>query len=272
MLRKVISSRRKRSRVRRYLATSLGALTHLNCEDRMLKDRELIDLVTIAFNTPWVIEEQIRLLEQNLRDPYRYTVLDNSTKTSMSDQIEEICQRLGAGYIRLPEIPATNPSQHHGLALDWGWRNYLRKRQAIYVGFLDHDVFPIKPARLISKIHRVGVYGHQQERAEVWYLWPGFAFFKRELLEKRSFSFQPSEGLDTGGELYQALYRELDRKRVPKLVHRYGKLREGDDPQADWVEYLGDWMHVINASNWKGVVDKRELVERRLGGFRCWTA
>jgi hypothetical protein len=249
----------------RFLSCPLEKLAHADASARPLDNPDIIDLVTIGFNVSWSITDQIRLLRKYLADPYVYTVCDNSTDESKAIRIAAVCREENVGYIRLPSNPGLGPSDSHGLALTWAWRNYLKTRGASYLGFLDHDIFPIRHTRLIPDIRTVGVYGHQQDRLGLWYLWPGFCFLSRESLGDTDLDFVPSEGLDTGGQLWKSVYSHRDRSKLPRPAHRYERLREGrDDPQADYVEYLGDWLHAINASNWKGVDDKSELVVKLL--------
>jgi hypothetical protein len=254
-------SRRRKS----FQARPLKKLAHANSSDQPLDRSDILDLVVIAFDTPWTIRYQIKLLRKYLIDPYAYTVCDNSRDEEAAFEIAALCREEEVGYIRLRSNPALDSSESHGLALNWAWRNYLKPRGASYFGFVDHDIFPIRRTRLIPDIDTGGVYGHQQERLGHWYLWPGFCFISRDLIRDEKLNFLPSDGFDTGGQLARSLYSHRDRSKIPRPAHSYERLRVGnDDPQADYVEYLGDWLHTINGSNWKGVEEKSELVVDRL--------
>jgi hypothetical protein len=66
---------------------------------------------------------------------------------------------------------------------------------------------------------------------------------------------------DTGGRNWEPVFRAIDPALVAQPHHRYGQLREGDNPQGDYYELIGDWLHSINGSSWKPVPDRADLVE-----------
>ncbi len=251
----------------RFLRNPLSVVIHERTAAAPLSNPDVLDLVTIAFNTPWVIHEQIGRLKKYLTDPFIYTVVDNSCDERASVTIRQCCRNADVGYIRLRSNPYSQPSENHGLALTWAFSNFVNSRKARYFGFLDHDVFPVKETTLIGLISRAGVFGHQQERKTIWYLWPGFCFFQRDVIKQARLDFRPARGLDTGGRLWLSLYRNLARNTIPLTEHRYVKVGASDDPQSDLVEYIGDWIHVINASNWKRTGDKAQLVGQLLDGI-----
>jgi len=253
--------------VRSYLARAGATAGNGGPVVEALDETALVDLATIAFNNVAVIAEQARLLKKYLADPFAHTVFDNSSDPDCSQSIEAVCRSLDVGYIRLPRSPVATPSESHGLALTWAYRNHLAPRGADYFGFLDHDVFPIRQTRLIELVQDQGVAGHLQQRGDRWYLWPGFCFFARGLVGDLKLDFMPAPGVDTGGAIWEPLYSKLDRSALPQLPHRYEGLREGGDPQRDLVEYIGDWLHMINASGWKDSPGKQALFDELLSGY-----
>jgi hypothetical protein len=81
-----------------------------------------------------------------------------------------------------------------------------------------------------------GYWGVVEERPGIWYLWPGLCFF--------SFDVVAGKPLDV--------------------------LPGGGDKQSDCVQFIGDWIHTINASEWKPVADgpeKERLVRQLLDGY-----
>jgi hypothetical protein len=224
----------------------------------------VLDLVTVAYNSRWAIEEQIRRLRANLRDPFRYTVLNNSSRMSEREAIESLCDDEQVGHVSLPNNPGANPSTSHGLALTWAWRHFLAPRNAQYVGFVDHDVFPMRSTHVISRLGLSGVYGYQQERQGVRYLWPGFCFFERRVLEGVAVDFRPKPGLDTGGGLWPLVFSKLERSSVSEPIHRYETLSGEGDLK---VEYFDEWLHTINASNWMPADSRAAFVRKWLEGI-----
>ena len=153
---------------------------------------------------------------------------------------------------------------HHGAALNWICRKHFAARRLPHFGFLDHDIFPCRPTSIVASLSRAGLFGRIDERGERWYFWPGFCFFSRHRVRVRELDFLPRRGLDTGGGNWQRLCRHVDRSTLPRVEATLEPLREGGDKQADMAERLGDWLHTINASEWRAADGKMALVERLL--------
>jgi len=233
-------------------------VVHLNCDNKPVANPHKVDIVTVSFNNEQVITEQIRLLAKYLKDPYYYTVADNSSDQAKQEAIMRLCSKSGAGYIRLPKNPYSKkaPSSSHGFALNWAYRNYIKSRRAAFFGFIDHDIYPIQPTSVVESLERTPAFGLVQERKDAWYLWPGLCFFARDYVKDKKIDFMPGKYGDTGSENWESLYTGLDKTKVPQLCHEYGHLREGDNAQSDWFEYVGDWLHTFNASCWLEIEDK----------------
>jgi hypothetical protein len=251
----------------RYQRTDFSRVAHQRCSNARLGDRSHLDVVTIAFNNSEVVAHQIRLLRKNLKDPFHYTVADNSSDRTSSGEIERVCTEEAVPYIRLPRAPVfSHPSTSHGWALNWTVTNYLRPRSARYFGFLDHDVFPIRPTTVVQQLSKCPVWGHIQHRADRWYLWPGLCFFDATRIPAGRLDFMPGPDLDTGGRNFEAVYSALaERFEPPKDIFEH--LRKGDDLQSDFYQVIGDWLHTLNASHWKPVPRRDHLVADLLNRF-----
>lgn len=212
-----------------------------------LPDKSKLDIVTISFNSPTVIRHQIRLLRKNLCDPFYYTVFDNSPDPAAQKEIAEICRENGVDYFTLPvwgRLKWRNPSDSHGMALNWVYRLFIKKRGADYFGFLDHDIFPIRPTSILPDLKSRGAYGPLKVFGERWYIWAGRCFFSRSFIGDRKPDFMPVTGLDTGGGNYQRLFARYERSAFESEEE---KLRREND-----VGVAGDWLHISAASNWNG--------------------
>lgn len=253
-----------------YLGTRLEETANVNCSTGSLADTEALDLVTVAFNNPTILQEQIRLLTKNLTDAFQLTVGDNSPDESLRRGNRRVCEEAGVAYIDLPRDPFRgNPSKSHGAALTWLYRNYVVRRNAPYFGTLDHDIFPVRQTSILRLLRGRQVYGLLGENTHTaapeedhWYLWPGFSFFETRYLSGEKVDFMPvqSEQLDTGGANWK-LFAELDRPLVTVADQRFEHVRPGDDKQACLVGYVGgDWLHTINASYWKPMPAKESLI------------
>ena len=225
-----------------------------------------LDLATVAFNNPLVVGYQAKLLRKHLRDDYDYTVFDNSPPGPEREAIRVVCRGEGVSYVDLPATPfAGIPSRHHGAALNWICRRHFAPRGLPYAGFIDHDLFPCRATSIVASIGDDGLFGRIEEREDRWYLWPGFCFFSSAKVQIGRLDFLPIQGLDTGGGNWPRLYRHVDRTALPRVENRLENVRPGGDKQADMVEWIGDdWLHAINASEWRPSNGKMTLVEELL--------
>ncbi|GHV56059.1 hypothetical protein FACS1894182_01850 [Bacteroidia bacterium] len=234
------------------------------------------DLITVAFNHVKTIEQQIYFVRKYIQGDYNYVVTDNSTDKAASKEIEALCMQNGVSYVRLPKNYLTKTrggSYSHGTALNWIYRHIIQKRQPRYFGFIDHDLFPIRPVDPVETLVRQPLYGYLKEREVWWYLWAGFCFFRFDFVRHRKIDFLPAKPgtiyLDTGGGNWYSIYSQLDKNLLSWASYRY-ELSSGY-PESDWsdrtVEYLDDtWIHTIGASNWYG--DTPDLLKQRENAVR----
>lgn len=216
-------------------------------------------LASIAFNQPRLISEQIRLLGKHLDDPYRLVVFDNSSIRLVAAKVENVCAAGGAEYRRLS-------TRLHHEGLNQAARELLSEDEP-FIGFLDHDVFPMHQTRLISLIEAAGFYGVGQRHPATGhlYLWPGFCFFSRKWLNGRPLDFsglrdgdKRNDG-DTGSCLWP-LFQKEDWQKLYQVRHSYKPIRRPDEwgLQSWGVEQIGDWLHLTNGSGWMRIPDPDE--------------
>jgi hypothetical protein len=252
---------------RLFINSSEENSTSCNAVER--EGRNTIDIVSIAFNNPKVIEQQIRLVRNNILDLHVFTVADNSSDDASKNRIYELCKATQTSYIRLPDNPYKERkcSDSHGVAMNWVYRHYVCKRNTAFFGFVDHDIFPIRPHHIIPNLIGKKVYGHLQTRDDKWYLWPGFCFFERSETLNKELDFRPEKNLDTGARNWSRLYKNINLNELIIPRHSYGKLRDGDCVQANGYEVIGDWLHTFNASLWMEADGKDDLVDKLLSGY-----
>ena len=65
------------------------------------KNESQIDLVTIAFNNPLMIEYQIKLLRKNITDKFTHIIADNSSDFEIRTAIHQVCISLNISYMFL---------------------------------------------------------------------------------------------------------------------------------------------------------------------------
>ena len=226
------------------------------------------DIITIAFNNSRIIPLHTRLLAANFGGEHTHIVADNSTDPIASREIRDYCRREGIAYVRLPKNrlgKTAGPSYSHAAALNYCYRNIIRRRQPCYFGITDHDLFLLKPVQLAPILDRQNVYGPQRRRDDYWYLSGIMSFFKFAYTCGRKVDFMPvtynGTYLDSGGGNWKVLYRGLDTTGMAFCAERMDHIAEGDDRHQDMVEIFDErWLHTINGSYWKKVAIEKENI------------
>lgn len=220
---------------------------------------ELLLFIT-GFGRPDLLWEQKRLLGKYLDEDFSLQVVDNTIEHPHG--MEETCHELGITYIRC------NSNKHeHPDALNLAAAIAGRSPQP-YWGTIDHDVFPRGKSTLIDKIDQSGFYGIGQRHTPTQsrYLFPGFAFFKKEWLNGRVPNFQGIRGIDKRddgdcGSMMAPLFTDEDWKGMHRGEHSYGFLTDEDGHGLQSYGYEvfdGSWIHFTNASRWKQIPDPEE--------------
>lgn len=245
---------------------------------RQHTDPRAIDVVTIAFNNPKIIALHNRYVGENLKgESVHHIVVDNSSKAEASKAIQHICEEMQVPYVRLHRnrMGWFGSSYSHAAALNWTYRQLLKPRAAYGFGFIDHDIFPVAPIDIASKLQAQPLYGARRQRGEkAWYLSAIMCFLRHDLCQGRKVDFMPvnvdGHYLDTGGGNWFSIYRHLDGERLHFVSERIENFREGDQRHQDQVELFdGDrWVHTINGSYWKHVaIEKETLLEALVGNY-----
>ena len=240
-------------------------------EGRLPDGNRKVLVITIAFNNEVVLKHQIQYMRKFWKDGEReYLIADNSPLKERQDVIRELCRKEGIPYLLLPRdarIDRISGSFSHGTAVTWLYHNYIKGRNPYIFGFLDHDIFPVRPFSMEEKMQGMPYYGFREDRGGAWYIWMGLLFMKTGEVSGHHLNFLPCKVgdervyMDTGGSLWYTLFsikgdagcRFPERVRVPMFV----KGKRHRDP----VDYIDDcWMHTNNGSNWKNIEDKQDLV------------
>lgn len=239
-----------------------------------LQDSDAILLLTIAFNEVSVIEQQILLLSKNFQDSFYHIIVDNSTDFKIRESIRKICQSNGVGYLGVPLPNPYENNKSHAAAMHWAYYQIGRKSRAKIIGFLDHDIFPLKPYSLKDKMVN-GIYGrvmhsytstsyqkHISSEAPYWSLWAGFCFFEKSLLKGPfpwSFNFFSKHFpkgyfLDTGGGLWDKVYSNIPYPGT-LVTYELKMISDKDEGiQNQSFELLDDaWIHFVSLSNWREI-------------------
>ncbi len=227
--------------------------------------------VTISYNNANVIKHQIRLIKKNITDKHFHIVVDNSTNKEIRDQIKKHCMEGNVAYVSLHENPFSTGSASHAVVLNWAFRQLVLRYTPKIVGFIDHDIYPVKPHRIGQILSNQPFYGLLQEREDYWYLWPGFCFFTKKIYMNSSMDFMPRTsngiGYDTGGALYNSIYHSFEKSTLKFPAQTYENIREGEVFQSDKMEVIDNWVHSFNGSYWMEVKDKEEILDKVLNDY-----
>lgn len=244
---------------------------------------KMLDIFVVAFNDSKLIETQYQFMQKNLQqNQYHYIICDNSNNLEIADKIFEFCQTHNITYYRLPQFLYVGPSHSHGYALNWIYKNLIKKRKNNFA-FIDHDVFPIKPIDLI-KYFMTPLCGAIRERFNCWYPWVAFSFYSFDFMKTKTVNFLPCrykhKHLDTGGKNYKSIYKNINSDLWLSLPEKYIDTTTGKDftahnlsnKEADKIVYnqiieiIDDkWLHIIGGAQYDGKHNKFALAMKMFG-------
>ena len=217
-------------------------------EHGSLRDRTVA--VAIAFNTPWVIELLLRAAHENLINT-TLIIVDNSSAPEARAGIREICAASGVPYLPLPANPIRHPCRSHGAALTWIYHNLIKPLRPAVFAFIDHDLFPLEPIDLASRVTDQPVFGSDTPGRLGWSIWAGYCVYDFAEASKYPLDFNTDRprGHDTGGRNWMQFYRHLDKQRIHLAEPRTVDVR---DPVTDIsfpIEMMDVFAHVGHAGH-----------------------
>lgn len=241
-------------------------------------------VITVAYNHVWLIEKQIELVKQHVKDKsYRHVVVDNSPNKSARKHIKEICEREKVGYVPVPMFVDKliwhglfGYGLSHGAALNWMFYHFLKQQKPVRFALIDHDVFPMEDYSFIDKLRDRDFYGVERNRESGWYVWPGWCIFRFDAINDCRPNFLPyylnGTFLDAGGGNFPRFYGRYDLSSVefaPVVTKRIRHSKElstyNDIYHGDCVQLIDHtWLHLINGSNCARIPGKAALVNRMI--------
>ena len=235
-------------------------------------------LVVIAFEQPQVLEWLFQLSKKNLKD-FHLMVFDNSRDVSQKILIEEICRKNSIPYLQLPDSFVRHPNRSHGLAMTWVFHRIIKKIQPLIFGYLDHDMYPIKPINQLDFFPKEqNFYGLINEAENYWNLWAGYCFYRFSSVSSKplNFLYDFSRGVDTGGRNWPYLYRQVNKSSIKFANYSKQVLSLGNDYPNMLIHLIDkSWIHIGGVSyndhySKKGLFHK-ELVKRLLNNMNVGT-
>ncbi len=243
-------------------------------EDEIKFNDDYCELVTIAFNNPQVIKYQIKCLKKFFSYPFIYTVFDNSTDTLKSEEIQSICKNENVGYVLLPKqnkYQRKDVSYSHGIAINWVYLNFIKKRKHKYFAILDHDIFPIKMFDIQNYLKGQPFYGlllhnHKSRfvKKDIFFLWAGFSFFCTEQVVNLPLDFRPNwkYNADTGSRNYNCLYRFYDINKIERCRDKKIFFDNKNDFWNNGAALFDcGWLHMWNGSNYSNSQNWEQKLE-----------
>ena len=171
--------------------------------------------VTVAFNTPWTLGWLLRTARENLVNT-TLIVVDNSSDAGAREETRDMCAEAGVPYLPLPRNSIRQGSRSHGAAMTWTYHNVIKPLRPAVFAFIDHDLFPLSPVDLASRVANQPVFGRKNPHGFGWSVWAGYCIFDFAEASKYELDFSPDilRGHDTGGRNWMQFFRHLDKDSV----------------------------------------------------------
>jgi hypothetical protein len=242
-------------------------------------------LIVVGFNNPQLIQIQIRLFRNFIKDKYVLLIADNSSDKNMSTLIYKKCLLEKVDYIKVPRQNMFKNSNSHALALNWVFQKIVKHSQFNIVGLLDHDIFPIRDIFLSDRIKNKLAFGvlHHGSYIDIhdnfirkvltdWYLWPGYAFYNLDELKKYKVDFRTSninnKHFDTGGRNWYSIYSKVPIEKFSFVAFDNIKIGDGNSRQNNYVDIIDEsWLHLINGSNWYHEFEEQTSIKKKFMSF-----
>jgi hypothetical protein len=235
--------------------------------DRFLHEHQALRgrtvAVTVAFNTPWVIELLLRTTRENLVNT-TLIIVDNSSAPEAREEIGAICAAAGVRYLPLPPNPIRHACRSHGAALTWTYHNLIKPLRPAVFAFIDHDLFPLSPVDLASRVANQPVFGLSTPPGFGWSIWAGYCVYDFAEASKYPLDFGTDRprGHDTGGRNWGQFYRHLDKERIRLVDPRVVEVHDPVTGRSFPVEMVDVFAHVGSVSHAGTLAQRREFFVR----------
>ena len=209
-------------------------------------DPKKVFIINVVYYDAEIVQLHYESFKKFMRDPFEYFVLDNTDEAGRSEGVRKYCESQKINYVRLqPHTAWTRwkDGTSHAFGLDWGYHNIILRYKPDIFGLVDGDFFLTKPISVRELMGSGDAWGIITDRLPFWhfwgliyYIWPGFSFFRTERFAKHTPNFLPTWGLDNGGK------QPVDGPKVLALPEVY------DLHSAPWTEVLpGVYSHMYGA-------------------------
>lgn len=203
-------------------------------------------LVVIAFEQPLALHWLLQQTRRHISD-FTIVVLDNSRSNEARNSIRSVCLAHNAPYLGLPPNHTRHVNRSHALAMSWAYEHVIRKICPGIFGFIDHDMIPVAPNRLVTHLLEQPCYGLINAGDDCWNLWAGYCLFRYDAVKSRNLNFlyDFSRGLDTGGRNWSPLYSTLDFSKLSFADNEYKEIKNPGNGQTRVVQMVDKtWLHI----------------------------
>ncbi|MDF0605915.1 hypothetical protein HZU77_009645 [Neisseriaceae bacterium TC5R-5] len=206
--------------------------------------------LVVAFEQPWALDWQLRMAQLHLPG-VRWVVFDNSRRLELRRQIAAVCDRNAVPYLALPLNLTRHVNRSHGMAMSWIYKNVIEYIQPRSFAFIDHDMIPVLPNHYPEQLLTQPLYGLPNSSPWAWHLWAGYCAFNFDFTrnKKLNFLYDFSNGLDTGGRNWPAIYSTVDRTQLHLAERVFLEVAAPERQSRPLVEIIDEtWFHIGSIS------------------------
>lgn len=218
-----------------------------------------VGIVIVTYNIPGeVFLLQVAALKKFCKDNFDILVVDNSSDPELAEHIRYHSSHLSLNYTKT-FAGSKGSSDSHSFAANFAYQKF--KDEYSYFLFLDHDCIPVLEFSVIDTLaggHVAAGIGQEKNKK---YFWPGCLFLNVAAIDKEIVDFSPSEGLDTGGNLYKIIEKYSEEACI---FFNESYHQNPDFVSKDYGHYAmihnQTFLHFIAGSNWVNKSDHQHRI------------
>lgn len=222
----------------------------------------MIRIFTSVVNRPDFVDLQQKLFKKYLLEDYTFHVIDDSIKTSVSDEFKKVCGDNNIFYYKKPERQKSlNPAQACADTVQWTYDEIIKKDyKEDIVLFLDSDMFLIDNFNVTEYVNDCVIAGLPQYRGHVTYMWNGIMFFNMPKMTDLNINFSDGivegEMTDVGGNTYWYFKKNNVRMKETNVEYptHYNDIELQNESVTKGYNFElhldGNFLHYRAATNW----------------------
>jgi len=219
--------------------------------------------LVVAFEQPWMLDWLLRMAASNLTDT-TVLVFDNSRRTTLRTDIENVCRKHNTPYLALPLNPTRHVNRSHGMAMTWIFNNVVQVIKPKLFAFIDHDLIPVQKIAFSERLSNQPFFGFLRVNKMAWNLWAGYCMYNFDHVAQieMNFLYDFSRGLDTGGRNWNCLYLKHDYSKLRFAIRENIEIKIPSTGESVSVQVIDDsWIHIGGIGYNDNFSTKSELCE-----------